>query len=127
MLMGCVNAQIHIFFACMFFAESGTQQTLRLALEAQAFVVFIPSSCTLEISQSPVLFYSDFYVKLLRPWAGLPLSSSESCYSSSVICFSDGFHIAASQALNLSSVSPQELTVCRYMFVTDGQTSNLEK
>lgn len=52
MLMVCVNAQLYI---CMvfFLPKSGTQQTLRLALEAQVVVVLTPSSRTLEIPQSP--------------------------------------------------------------------------
>lgn len=46
--------------------------------------------------------------------------------SPSVICLSNGFSIAASQALNLNSVSPQEFTINRYVFVTYSQNSNLE-
>lgn len=50
----------------VFLAESGTQQTLRLALEAQVVVVFV----LLKFLSPPSLFYSDLCTKLLRPhWA----------------------------------------------------------
>lgn len=46
----CKCTAIHMY---VFLPESGTQQTLRLALEAQVVVVLTPSSRTLEIPQSP--------------------------------------------------------------------------